>query len=167
MVLGSVGGGIDGGQWQLPMPQMYSSGAITNGRKVPTHILAMLSSQGKGIVASNSVKKANLGLNTKGDGKFFKEFETKNKRKFRAAYTFPKAAIALIQGVIEAQRWLDQAGNKSEAAKILSSRQWYNLPEAVLERALRGGYQVGTTASPETNPLMGPLFWNSPRGVIS
>jgi hypothetical protein len=50
----------------------------------------MLSSQGNGIVASNSVKKADLGLNTKGDGKFFKEFETKNKRKFRAAYTFPK-----------------------------------------------------------------------------
>jgi bicarbonate transport system substrate-binding protein len=63
-VLGTAGGGIDGGQWQLPMPQMISSGAITNGR-----------------VASNSVKKADLDLNTKGDGKFFKQFETKNKRK--------------------------------------------------------------------------------------
>ena len=35
LVLGTAGGGIDGGQWQLPMPQMISSGAITNGRKVP------------------------------------------------------------------------------------------------------------------------------------
>ncbi|MEB3270404.1 MAG: ABC transporter substrate-binding protein, partial [Synechococcus sp.] len=34
VVLGSAGGGIDGGQWQLPMPQMISEGAITNGKKV-------------------------------------------------------------------------------------------------------------------------------------
>ena len=90
-MLGTAGGGIDGGQWQLPMPQMINSGEITNGRRVPMFILAMLSSQGNGIVGSNSVKKADLGMNTKGDGKFFQEFETKNKRKFRAAYTFPKA----------------------------------------------------------------------------
>ena len=55
------------------------------------YILAMLSSQGNGIVASNSVKKADLGLNTKGDGTFFKTFEKEKGRKFRAAYTFPKA----------------------------------------------------------------------------
>ena len=29
LVLGAAGGGIDGGQWQLPMPQMISEGAIT------------------------------------------------------------------------------------------------------------------------------------------
>ncbi len=34
----------------------------------------------------------------------------------------PKAAVALIKGVIEAQRWLDKPENKAEAAKILSSR---------------------------------------------
>jgi bicarbonate transport system substrate-binding protein len=33
VVLGSGSGGIDGGQWQLPMPQMLSVGAITNGKK--------------------------------------------------------------------------------------------------------------------------------------
>ena len=33
VVLGSAGGGIDGGQWQLPMPQMISEGAITNGKR--------------------------------------------------------------------------------------------------------------------------------------
>jgi len=42
-LLGTAGGGIDGGQWQLPMPQMIITGAITNGRKVPMYILAMLS----------------------------------------------------------------------------------------------------------------------------
>ena len=39
VVLGSSGGGIDGGQWQLPMPQMISEGAITNGKKVPMVVL--------------------------------------------------------------------------------------------------------------------------------
>ena len=257
VVLGSGSGGIDGGQWQLPMPQMLSVGAITNGRKVPMAILAMLSSQGNGIVAAESVKKADLGLNTKGDGSFFKTFEKQKGRKFRAAYTFPKAnqdiwirywlaaggvdpdksvelltvpaaetvaglrngsielfstgdpwptravsekfgylvattaniwrvhpeeflavradwvkknpkaTIALIKGVIEAQQWLDKAGNKDEAAKILSSRKWYNTPEPVINRALKGGYKVGPSAKPETDPRMGPLFWKSDRGVIS
>jgi bicarbonate transport system substrate-binding protein len=51
LVLGAAGGGIDGGQWQLPMPQMISEGAITNGKKVPMVILAMLMSQGNGIAA--------------------------------------------------------------------------------------------------------------------
>ncbi|KEF41628.1 MAG: bicarbonate-binding protein [Cyanobium sp. CACIAM 14] len=257
VVLGSAGGGIDGGQWQLPMPQMISNGAISNGKKVPMYILAMLSSQGNGIVASNNVKKADLGLNTKGDGAFFKKFEKEKGRKFRAAYTFPKAnqdmwirywlaaggvdpdnnvelltvpaaetvaglrngtmelfstgdpwptraveekfgymvattaniwrvhpeeflavradwvkknpkaTIALLKGVMEAQQWLDKAGNKEEAAKILSSRKWFNVPAPVLELALRGGYKVGTTAQKETNPAMAPLYWNSSRGVIS
>ena len=56
VVLGSAGGGIDGGQWQLPMPQMISEGAITDGKKVPMYILAMLMSQGNGIAASNNIK---------------------------------------------------------------------------------------------------------------
>ena len=63
VVLGSAGGGIDGGQWQLPMPQMISEGAITNGRKVPMVVLAMLMSQGNGIAAANSVKDGKLSLN--------------------------------------------------------------------------------------------------------
>jgi bicarbonate transport system substrate-binding protein len=53
LVLGSAGGGIDGGQWQLPMPQMISEGVITDGKKVPMVILAMLMSQGNGIAAAN------------------------------------------------------------------------------------------------------------------
>jgi len=60
VVLGSGGGGNDGGQWQLPMPQMISEGVITNGKKVPMTILAMLMSQGNGIAAANTVKNGNL-----------------------------------------------------------------------------------------------------------
>ena len=91
LVLGSAGGGIDGGQWQLPMPQMISEGVITDGKKVPMVILAMLMSQGNGIAAANSVKDANLSYNLKGKSEYFANFQKQQGRKFRSAYTFPNA----------------------------------------------------------------------------
>ncbi|WP_255106408.1 MULTISPECIES: ABC transporter substrate-binding protein [unclassified Synechococcus] len=70
VVLGSAGGGIDGGQWQMPMPQMISEGAITDGKKVPIYGLEMLTNQSNGIAASNAVK---------------------NGSKFKASYTITKS----------------------------------------------------------------------------
>ena len=258
VVLGSAGGGIDGGQWQLPMPQMISAGAITNGKKVPMVVLAMLMSQGNGIAAANSVKDGNLSVDLKTSSPgFFEKFNQKEGRKFRAAYTFPKAnqeiwirywlaaggvnpdkavellkvpapetlqgmkngtmeafstgdpwpsriasdnigylaattaqiwkvhpeeylavrsdwvdqhpkaAVALLKGLIEAQIWLDKPENKEEAARILSSRKWYNVPLPVLQDSLKGKYKIGASGTPESDPRMGPLYWNSDRGVIS
>ena len=258
VVLGAAGGGIDGGQWQLPMPQMITEGAITNGKKVPMVILAMLMSQGNGIAASNAVKDGHLSLNlrTSSPG-FFQRFSKKEGRQFRAAYTFPKAnqdiwirywlaangvnpnkdvelltvpapetlqgmkngtmeafstgdpwparisrdnvgylaattaqiwkvhpeeylavradwvdkhpkaAVALLKGLIEAQMWLDKPDNKIEAAAILSSRKWYNVPQSVLEESLKGLYRIGANGTVESNSTMGPLYWSSDRGVIS
>jgi bicarbonate transport system substrate-binding protein len=258
VVLGSAGGGIDGGQWQLPMPQMISEGGITNGKKVPMYVLAMLMSQGNGIAASNSVKDGNLSLNLRQTSPgFFEKFNAKEGRKFRAAYTFskanqeiwirywlagnginpdsavellkvpapetlqgmkngtmeafstgdpwpsriskdkigylvastaqiwkshpeeylavradwvdkyPKASIAMLKGLIEAQMWLDKPENKDEAAKILSSRKWFNVPLPVLQESLKGDYKIGASGKTETDPGMGPLYWSSDRGVIS
>ena len=258
LVLGAAGGGIDGGQWQLPMPQMISEGAITNGKKVPMVVLAMLMSQGNGIAAANTVRDGNLSLDLKTSSPgFFDKFNQKEGRKFRAAYTFPKAnqefwirywlaaggvnpdkavellkvpapetlqgmrngsmeafstgdpwpsritadnigylaattaqiwkahpeeylavradwvdknpkaAVALLKGLIEAQMWLDKPENKDEAAKILSSRKWYNVPLPVLQESLKGQYKLGARGIPETDPRMGPLYWSSDRGVIS
>jgi bicarbonate transport system substrate-binding protein len=258
VVLGSAGGGIDGGQWQLPMPQMISEGAITNGKKVPMYVLAMLMSQGNGIAAANAVKDGNLSVDLKKSSPgFFDKFNQKEGRKFLAAYTFskanqeiwirywlaaggvdpdksvellkvpapetlqgmkngtmeafstgdpwpsritkddigylaattaqiwkshpeeylavradwvdknPKAAVALLKGLIEAQIWLDKPENKDEAAKILSSRKWYNVPLPVLQESLKGQYKIGAEGTPSTDPAMGPLYWNSDRGVIS
>ena len=258
VVLGSAGGGIDGGQWQLPMPQMISEGAITNGKKVPMYVLAMLMSQGNGIAASNQVKDGNLSVNlSQTSPGFFDKFNQKEGRKFKAAYTFakanqeiwirywlagngvdpdkavellkvpapetlqgmkngtmeafstgdpwpsriakdnigylaaitaqiwkshpeeylavradwvdkhPKAAVALLKGLMEAQMWLDKPENKDEAAKILSSRKWYNVPLPVLQESLKGQYKIGAAGTPETNPAMGPLYWSSDRGNIS
>jgi bicarbonate transport system substrate-binding protein len=258
VVLGSAGGGIDGGQWQLPMPQMITEGALTNGKKVPMYVLAMLMSQGNGIAAAESVKDANLSADLKATSAgFFETFNQKEGRKFRAAYTFPKAnqefwirwwlaaggvdpdkqvellvvptpetlqgmrngsmeafstgdpwpsriardgigylaattsqiwkvhpeeflavradwvdkhpkaTVALLKGLIEAQMWLDKQENKAEAAAILSSRKWYNVPKEVLEESLRGQYKLGAKGTPVNDPKLGPLFWSSDRGVIS
>lgn len=258
VVLGSAGGGIDGGQWQLPMPQMISEGAITNGKKVPMYILAMLMSQGNGIAASNSVKDGNLSLDLKTSSPgFFEKFSQKQGRRFRAAYTFPKAnqeiwirywlaangvdpdkavellkvpapetlqgmrngtmeafstgdpwptrivsdgigylaattaqiwkdhpeeylavradwvdrhpkaAVALIKGLIEAQRWLDKPENKDEAARILNSRKWFNVPLPVLKESFKGQEKIGANGSVASAAGMGPLYWSSDRGNIS
>ena len=258
VVLGSAGGGIDGGQWQLPMPQMISEGAITNGKKLPMVVLAMLMSQGNGIAASNAVKDGNLSINLKtSSAGFFEKFNLKEGRKFKAAYTFPKAnqeiwirywlagngvdpdkavellkvpapetlqgmrngsmeafstgdpwpsritrdnigylaattsqiwkahpeeylavradwldkhpkaAVALLKGLIEAQMWLDKPENKDEAAKILSTRKWFNMPLPVLQESLKGQVKIGARGIAVTDPKMGPLYWNSDRGVIS
>jgi bicarbonate transport system substrate-binding protein len=258
VVLGSAGGGIDGGQWQLPMPQMISEGVITNGKKVPMTILAMLMSQGNGIAAANSVKDGNLSVDLKTSSPgFFQKFNQKEGRKFRATYTFskanqdiwirywlaaggvnpntdvelltvpapetlqgmktgtmeafstgdpwpsriakdnvgylaattaqiwkvhpeeylavrsdwvekhPKASVALLKGLIEAQMWLDKPENKDEAAQILSTRKWFNVPVAVLQEALKGQYKLGAAGTPSNDPKMGPLYWSSDRGVIS
>ena len=258
VVLGSSGGGIDGGQWQLPMPQMISEGALTNGKKVPMVILAMLMSQGNGIAAANSVKDGNLSVDLrKTSPGFFQKFSQEEGRKFRASYSFPKAnqdfwirywlaaggvnpdrdvelltvpapetlqgmkngtmeafstgdpwpsrisnsgvgylatttaqiwkvhpeeylairadwvnknpkaAVALLKGLIEAQRWLDKPENKTQAARMLSSRKWFNVPQRVLEQSLMGQYKIGAKSSAESNPALGPLYWSSDRGVIS
>lgn len=258
VVLGSTGGGIDGGQWQMPMPQMITEGALTNGKKVPMLVLAMLMSQGNGIAAANSVREANLSANLNSTSRqYFEQFNKAEGRKFRAAYTFPKAnqdlwlrywlaaggvdpnkdvelltvpapetlqgmkngtmeafstgdpwpsrierqgigylaattaqiwrvhpeeylavradwvnknpkaTVALLKGLIEAQRWLDQPQNKAEAAAILSTRKWFNVPQPVLEQALRGQYSLGAKGEKINNPALGPLYWNSDRGVIS
>lgn len=258
VVLGTNGGGIDGGQWQLPMPQMITEGALTNGKKVPMYVLAMLMSQGNGIAAANSVKDANLTVDLKKSSPgYFQKFSENEGRKFRASYTFPKAnqdmwirywlaasgvnpnkdvelltvpapetlqgmknntmeafstgdpwpsriakqdigylaattaqiwkvhpeeylairadwvdknpkaTVALLKGLIEAQMWLDKPENKKEAAAILSSRKWYNVPQPILEEALRGQYKLGANGTPQNDPKMGPLYWSSDRGVIS
>ena len=79
----------------------------------------------------------------------------------------PKAAVALLKGLMEAQMWLDKPENKDEAARILSSRKWYNMPLPVLQESLKGQYKLGVNGSPETDPKMGPLYWSSDRGNIS
>lgn len=89
VTIGSEGGGIDGGQWQMPMPHLISEGIITNGRKVPMYVLAQLNTQGNGIAISGIHTGQGLGLDIKGAADYIKSFPANQGRKFKAAHTFP------------------------------------------------------------------------------
>ncbi|MEB3189198.1 MAG: CmpA/NrtA family ABC transporter substrate-binding protein [Snowella sp.] len=89
--IGSAGGGIDGGQWQMPMPYLISEGLITkNNVKVPMYVLAMLNTQGNGIAIAKSQVGKNISLDM-AKAKDYIQGLAKEGKKFRAAYTFPKA----------------------------------------------------------------------------
>jgi bicarbonate transport system substrate-binding protein len=90
--IGSAGGGIDGGQWQMPMPHLISEGVITKAnRKIPMMTLAQLNTQGNGVAISKAHIGKGFGLDLAKDGaadyiRSLKEAGTP----FKAAYTFPK-----------------------------------------------------------------------------
>lgn len=88
--IGSGGGGIDGGQWQMPMPYQITEGLITDGNKVPMYVLAQLNTQGNGIAIAGKHKGKGLGLKLEGKESFFSQLKSGGTR-FKAAYTFPKA----------------------------------------------------------------------------
>lgn len=88
--IGSGGGGIDGGQWQMPMPYLITEGIITDDAKIPMYVLAQLNTQGNGIALANKHQGKGLGLKLTGKASFFSQLKS-NGTTFKAAYTFPKA----------------------------------------------------------------------------
>ncbi len=90
VIIGSEGGGIDGGQWQMPMPHLISEGIITNGNKLPMYLLAQLSTQGNGIATSGKNQGKGLGLDISSAADYVKGYAKSEGRKFKAAHTFPQ-----------------------------------------------------------------------------
>ncbi|KGF71750.1 bicarbonate-binding protein [Neosynechococcus sphagnicola sy1] len=88
--IGSAGGGIDGGQWQMPMPYLISEGIITDNTKVPMYVLAQLNTQGNGIAIANKHRGKGLSLKIAEPAVFFDKLKSEGSE-FKAAYTFPKA----------------------------------------------------------------------------
>jgi bicarbonate transport system substrate-binding protein len=89
--IGSAAGGIDGGQWQMPMPYLISEGLITkNNVKIPMYVLAQLNTQGNGVAIANKHAGKNIGLDLKGAKDYITGLKAAG-TPFRAAYTFPKA----------------------------------------------------------------------------
>jgi bicarbonate transport system substrate-binding protein len=89
VTIGSQGGGIDGGQWQMPMPHLITEGIITNGQKVPMYVLAQLNTQGNGIAIAGMHAGKGLHLDITQAADYIKGFPANNGRKFKAAHTFP------------------------------------------------------------------------------
>jgi bicarbonate transport system substrate-binding protein len=91
VTIGSQGGGIDGGQWQMPMPHLIHEGVITlNNQKIPMALLCQLNTQGNGIAIASAHTGKGIGLKIN-DPNYIKGFQAANGRKFKAAYTFPTA----------------------------------------------------------------------------
>jgi bicarbonate transport system substrate-binding protein len=90
VVIGTAGGGIDGGQWQMPMPHLISEGIITNGNKLPMAVLMQLNTHGNGIAIANAHQGKQIGLKIN-DPEYIKGFQAANGRRFKAAFTFPNA----------------------------------------------------------------------------
>ncbi|MDX2270385.1 MAG: CmpA/NrtA family ABC transporter substrate-binding protein [Cyanobacteriota bacterium] len=89
--IGSAGGGIDGGQWQMPMPYLISEGLITkNNVKVPMFVLAQLNTQGNGIAIANKHLGQGFGLDVSGTRDYIVGLKAAG-TPFKAASTFPKA----------------------------------------------------------------------------
>jgi bicarbonate transport system substrate-binding protein len=250
--IGSAGGGIDGGQWQMPMPYLITEGIITDGAKLPMYILCQLNTQGNGIAIANKHKGKNVGL--KPDPKYFAELKAGGNR-FKAAYTFPKAnqeiwirywlaangidpdsevelltvpaaqtvadmkrgamdafstgdpwpyrivaddigfisaltaelweahpeeylavrqdwaekhpkaTKAVLKAVMEAQQWCDNFDNRKELVKILAQREYFGVPEAVLEAPMMGKYNLGERVVDDKQKAV--LYWKDKKGSVS
>ncbi|UIE39517.1 CmpA/NrtA family ABC transporter substrate-binding protein [Leptodesmis sichuanensis] len=256
IVNGAAAGGIDGGQWQMPMPHLITEGLITNGRKTPMYVLAQLNTQGNGIAISDSLKGQGISLKIKNPD-LIKGYEKTKGRKFKAAFTFPnanqdlwirywlaangidpdkdidllavppsetvqgmktgsmdafstgdpwplrivndnigflgalteqiwqahpeeylalradwvdknpKATKAILKAVMEAQQWCDKPENRKELATIVSGRNYFNVPVAVLMPPFEGKYTMGDGQPNVNNFKAGPLYWKDSVGSVS
>ncbi|MDB9513310.1 CmpA/NrtA family ABC transporter substrate-binding protein [Kamptonema animale CS-326] len=89
--IGSAGGGIDGGQWQMPMPYMISQGLITkNSAQIPMYVLVQLNTQGNGIAIAAKHEGKGIGLKLEQGAQDYIKGLAKAGTPFKAAYTFPK-----------------------------------------------------------------------------
>jgi nitrate/nitrite transport system substrate-binding protein len=78
----------------------------------------------------------------------------------RASYVekYPKAAMALLMAVLEAQQWCDVPANKDEVAAIAAKRQWMNVPVADVAGRIKGTLDYGDGRVVENSPHV-MKFW--------
>lgn len=70
----------------------------------------------------------------------------------------PKATMALLKAVLEAQMWCDKQENKAEMAKITSENKWIKTkPEAITQRA-KGTFDYGNGRIVNNSPHL-MKFW--------
>ncbi|BAZ65405.1 MAG: ABC transporter substrate-binding protein [Pelatocladus maniniholoensis HA4357-MV3] len=87
--IGSAGGGIDGGQWQMPMPHLISEGVITKGnQKLPMYVLCQLITHGNGIAIASKWQGQGIDLKLAQAKGIVTQLKSKGSR-FKAAHTFP------------------------------------------------------------------------------
>jgi len=254
--IGSEGGGIDGGQWQMPMPHLITEGVITKGNvKIPMYVLAQLITHGNGIAIASKWEGQGVDLKLAQGQGIVSQLKSKG-NPFKAAHTFPhvnqdfwirywlaaggidpdrdinlmpvpsaqtvanmktgtmdafstgdpwpyrivkdkigymaaltaeiwknhpeeyfamkadwvdknpKATKALLKGIMEAQQWLDNFDNRTEAAQILSGRNYFNLPVEILTEPFQGKYNMGDGRVID-DKSMAAHYWKDEKGSVS
>jgi bicarbonate transport system substrate-binding protein len=113
--IASAGGGIDGGQWQMPMPHLITEGKITFGNKpITIYVLCQLITHGHGIAIAN--KHLGKGISLKLDGAKPLLAQLKSSIPFIAAFTFPH-----VNQDLWIRYWLSASGIDSDAdVKLLT-----------------------------------------------
>jgi bicarbonate transport system substrate-binding protein len=88
--IGSAGGGIDGGQWQMPMPHLITEGRITKGNaKIPMYLLAQLVTHGNGIAVASKWEGKGINLKLAQGEQIVSQLKSSGNL-FKAAHTFPQ-----------------------------------------------------------------------------
>ena len=70
----------------------------------------------------------------------------------------PKAAMAMLQAVLEAAQWCDKAENAKELADIVGKRQWFNVPPADIVNRIKGEVNYGDGRKVD-NRNLSMKFW--------
>src|SRR5215510_6237594 len=76
----------------------------------------------------------------------------------------PKAAMAVLMAVMEAQQWCDKMENKDELAQIIGKRQWFNVPPADIVNRIKGKFNYGDGRKIVENSDQLMKFW---KGGVS
>ena len=77
----------------------------------------------------------------------------------------PRATVAILMAVIEAQQWCDKPENKAEMAEIIGRRQWFNVPVADIIGRIKGDINYGR-GRVEKGTNLGMKFWGD-KGEVS
>jgi len=66
----------------------------------------------------------------------------------------PETTQAVLESIIEAQKWLDASwNNRKEASEILSRKQYVNAPKDVIDNSMTGTFQYLKGKPTEANPM--------------
>ncbi|AFY65248.1 CmpA/NrtA family ABC transporter substrate-binding protein [Geitlerinema sp. PCC 7407] len=71
----------------------------------------------------------------------------------------PKAAMALLKAVLEAQQWCDRAENKQEMCEILAKREWFKVPVTDIIDRSTGKYDYGTGRVEDYSNSLVMKYW--------
>ncbi|MFT0727889.1 CmpA/NrtA family ABC transporter substrate-binding protein [Synechococcus sp. F70.1] len=73
----------------------------------------------------------------------------------------PKATLALLKAILEAQIWCDQMENKEEMCRIIGNRRWLGVPVADILGRAKGTFDYGTGKVVENSPHLMKFWRNS------